>query len=62
MRELKCPHCGSLRIKCTNCDNMEMYEDIILLRYYGYCMKCDTKFSWEENYRLVNICNVIEND
>ena len=59
MKELKCPHCGSLNVNYDDCFDCECCDDIVIRKYSGSCMDCDTNLTWEEEFEFKQYSNIV---
>lgn len=58
-KEFKCPACGAINEQ-TYFDSLdqEIYNDKVIIKYYGYCGKCGVNLRWEETYSLLGYYNI----
>ena len=56
-----CPHCG---VELDFDDHYDMYDDgdIIIVKAYGHCSCCKTKYRWEDIYSLTGFRDVEEDE
>ena len=69
MEELKCPHCGSLNVDCSDCYDTEITfdhqreNDIVIRKMNGNCGDCGaTDLLWEEIYEYTGVRNIMTNN